>query len=99
MYQRRGLARLLRWTLRISHRLTGHPRRPEDNVVSLFASNVSHVRLTTRDLLSALAYSVANWALDCGCLMFAYLAVPARACPGVGLLLAYEPDSWPQTSR
>jgi uncharacterized protein (TIRG00374 family) len=88
VYQRRGLARLLRWTLRVSHRLTGHPRRPEDNVVSSFASSMSHVRLATRDLLSALAYSVANWALDCGCLMFAYLAVGAGV-PWRGLLLAY----------
>ena len=33
-------------------------------------------------------WSIANWALDCGCLVFSYLAVGAGV-PWRGLLLAY----------
>ena len=38
--------------------------------------------------MDVLAWSVANWALDCACLVFAYLAVGAGV-PWRGLLLAY----------
>jgi uncharacterized protein (TIRG00374 family) len=88
VYERRALAKLLEWTLRVSHRVTGYPRRPADNVLSTFAANLSHVSLTKGDLTSALSWSIANWALDCGCLVFSYLAVGAGV-PWRGLLLAY----------
>jgi len=88
VYERRALARFLQWTLRASHRLIGHPRRPDDNIVSTFAASMSHVSLDKSDLLSAMTWSIANWALDCGCLVFSYIAVGA-AVPWRGLLLAY----------
>ena len=88
LYQRRALARLLAWTLNVLHRVTGFPRRPGHALVSSIAASLSQVRLGKRDLWNVLAWSVANWALDCSCLVFAYLAVGAGV-PWRGLLLAY----------
>ncbi|MGO9335641.1 MAG: lysylphosphatidylglycerol synthase transmembrane domain-containing protein [Acidimicrobiales bacterium] len=88
VYQRRTLARLLGWTLKVSNRVTGFPRRPGDDVISSFVASMSQVNLGKADLLSALMWSVANWALDCACLVFAFLAVGAGV-PWRGLLLAY----------
>lgn len=88
VYERRALVKVFEWTVRASHRVTGFPRRPTDNVVSSFAANLSHVSLDRTDLVSALTWSVASWALDCGCLVFSYLAVGAGV-PWRGLLLAY----------
>jgi putative heme transporter len=88
VYERRALAKAFELVLRASHRLTGFPRRPTDNVLSTFAANMSHVDLNIGDLVGALGWSIANWSLDCGCLVFAYLAVGA-AVPWRGLLLAY----------
>lgn len=88
VYERKALARLFNWMLRASHRLTGYPRRPEDTVLATFASNLSHVSLGKTDLLSALSWAIASWALDCGCLAFSYLAIGAGV-PWRGLLLAY----------
>jgi hypothetical protein len=88
VYQRRTLARLFGWTLKVSHRVTGFPRRPGDDVVSSFVASMTQVNLGKADLLGALMWSVANWALDCACLVFAYLAVGAGV-PWRGLLLAY----------
>lgn len=88
VYQRRALARAFGWMLRVSHRVTGFPRRADDNVVLSFAASMSRVSLGKRDFLDVLAWSIANWALDCSCLVFAYLAVGAGV-PWRGLLLAY----------
>ncbi|MGA3216967.1 MAG: YbhN family protein [Acidimicrobiales bacterium] len=88
VYERRILVVFVEWVLRASHRLTGHPRRPEENAFSTFVANMSHVELDKSDLMSALTWSIANWALDCGCLVFSYLAVGAGV-PWRGLLLAY----------
>jgi uncharacterized protein (TIRG00374 family) len=88
LYQRRALARFLVLTLKASRRLTGLPRRPADALVSQIGASLSQVVLGKRDLLVVLAWSLANWALDCSCLVFAYLAVGAGV-PWRGLLLAY----------
>jgi uncharacterized protein (TIRG00374 family) len=88
VYQRRALTKALTWTLEASHRITGFPRRPAEEIVSAIAASMSHVTLGKKDLADALAWSVANWALDCACLVFAYLAVGAGV-PWRGLLLAY----------
>ena len=88
VYEKRALAKVFEWAVRASHRVTGFPRRPADSFVTNFAANLSHVSLDKADLASALAWSVANWALDCGCLVFSYLAVGASV-PWRGLLLAY----------
>jgi len=88
VYQRRALSRVFTWTLKALHRVTGFPRRPADVIVSSIAASMSHVSLNRRDLLDVLVWSIANWALDCCCLVFAYLAVGAGV-PWRGLLLAY----------
>jgi uncharacterized protein (TIRG00374 family) len=88
VYERQALGRLFNWILRCSHRLTGFPRRPDNSVLATFATNLSHVELGKADLLSALSWAIATWALDCGCLVFSYLAVGAGV-PWRGLLLAY----------
>ena len=89
MYQRRALAKVPRpGRSKASHRITGFPKRPAEVLVSSLGASLSQVRLTRRDLLDILSWSVANWALDCSCLVFAYLAVGAGV-PWRGLLLAY----------
>ncbi len=88
LYQRRALVKLLVWTLNVLHRITGFPRRPGHALVSSIAASLNQVKLGKRDLLAVLVWSVANWALDCSCLVFAYLAVGAGV-PWRGLLLAY----------
>ena len=88
VYERRAMARAFQWLLRVSHRLTGFPRQPAHNVLATFAANLTHVDLEKGDLFSALGWSIANWSLDCGCLVFSYLAVGAGV-PWRGLLLAY----------
>jgi uncharacterized protein (TIRG00374 family) len=88
VYERRALAKAFEWALRVSHRVTGFPRNPSDNVLSTFAASMSHVDLNKSDLFSSLSWSIANWGLDCSCLVFSYLAVGAGV-PWRGLLLAY----------
>lgn len=88
LYQKRALFRILRRSLQVSHRITGFPRRPGDDIVSSIAASLSEVDFRSRDLLDVLAWSIANWALDCSCLVFAFLAVGAGV-PWSGLLLAY----------
>jgi hypothetical protein len=88
VYYHEPLVKILRWTLRASHHLTGFPRRPEDNAVWIFVDSMSRVDLTKGDLLVATGWAVSNWAFDCACLVFAYLAVGASV-PWRGLLLAY----------
>jgi uncharacterized protein (TIRG00374 family) len=87
VYQKRALLAIVNGILDISHRITGFPRRPRDLSASIFSS-LSQVHLRGRDLFDVLAWSVANWALDCSCLALSYLAVGAGV-PWRGLLLAY----------
>ncbi|MGD1010963.1 MAG: YbhN family protein [Acidimicrobiales bacterium] len=88
VYHKHAFVRLFRWMMRVSHRMTGFPRRPDDNVVWTFVDSMNQFGLGRSDLAAALSWSVANWALDCGCLVCAYLAVGAGV-PWRGLLLAY----------
>jgi putative heme transporter len=88
VYQRRALFRLLGRAFVISHRITGFPRRPGEDVALSIAASLNEVTFRLRDLLDVLAWSVASWVLDCSCLVFAYLAVGAEI-PWRGLLLAY----------
>jgi len=88
VYQRRALAKAFVVLLKAAHRVTGFPRRPPDVIVSSIAASMGHVRLGRRDLVDALVWSLTNWALDCSCLVCAYLAVGAGV-PWRGLLLAY----------
>jgi uncharacterized protein (TIRG00374 family) len=88
VYERQALASAFEWSLKVSHRVTGFPRNPSENVLSSFAMSLSHVDLGKGDLARALMWSITNWALDCSCLVFSYLAVGAGV-PWRGLLLAY----------
>ncbi len=87
VYQKRALAKLAEWVLNVSRRITGRPRQPQDSILSAIAS-MSQVNLGVRNLVDVLAWSVANWALDCSCLVLAFVAVGAGV-PWRGLLLAY----------
>lgn len=88
LWQRRSLSRVGLAALRFVRRLTGRPRRHESEVLAGIMSRLGRVRLTWRDFAAVLGWSVANWALDCGCLACGYLAVHA-AIPWQALLLAY----------
>ncbi len=88
IYQRRALAGLLVWALNGMHRITGFPRRPGHDLVSAIVASLGQVKIGKRDLINVLSWSIANWALDCSCLVFACLAVDAGV-PWRGLLLAY----------
>ena len=88
VYHRRALSKVIGWLLRVSHRLTRFPRDPSHNVVTSFVASLSGVDLTKSDLLISLAWSLANWAFDCACLVLSYFAVGAGV-PWRGLLLAY----------
>lgn len=88
MWQRRSLSRVGLALLRLSRRLTGRPKRHEAEVLAGMMSRLGRVELTARDFGAALAWSVANWALDCGCLAFGFLAVHT-GIPWSALLLAY----------
>jgi hypothetical protein len=88
VYERRALAHGFERALVASHRLTGFPRHPEENVLATFAASMGNVNLGKADLFKALFWSLSNWALDCSCLAISYLAVGAGV-PWRGLLLAY----------
>ncbi|MHB8243807.1 MAG: lysylphosphatidylglycerol synthase transmembrane domain-containing protein [Acidimicrobiales bacterium] len=88
LWQRRTLARAFLTLLRAVRRVTGRPKRHEGEVVETLMARLGRVQLSWRDFGVVLGWSVANWALDCGCLACGYLAVHA-AIPWQALLLAY----------
>ena len=88
LWQRKALSSVALALLRLSRRLSGHPKRHEAEVLSEFIARIGRVRLTWSDFGAALGWSLANWALDCACLACGYLAVHAQI-PWQALLLAY----------
>lgn len=86
--QRRALSRVGLAGLRLVRRLTGYPKRHETEILAGFISRLGRVDLGWRDMAVAVAWSVGNWACDCGALACGYLAVHA-AIPWSALLLAY----------
>ena len=98
VYQRRALFRLLGRAFVLSHRLTGFPRRPGEDVALSIAASLNEVTFRLRDLLGVLAWSVASWVLDCSCLVFAYLAVGAEM-PGAASFSPMVQGSWRRTCR
>jgi uncharacterized protein (TIRG00374 family) len=88
LWQRRALSQVALAGLRALRRVTGRPRREEGVVLAELISRFGGVRLTWRDFMKALGWSVANWSCDCACLACGYLAVHADI-PWQALLLAY----------
>ena len=72
----------------MSSRLVGRPRRQASVVVQGWVTRLEDVRLTWRDLVVSLVAASGNWAFDCACLAFSFLAV-GGSVPWRGLLLAY----------
>lgn len=88
LWQRRSVSQVGLRLLRLVRRVTGRPRRHENEVLTDILNRLGRVRLTWRDFAAVLGWSVANWTLDCACLACGYLAVHA-AIPWQALLLAY----------
>lgn len=79
-----------RWTRRVlslTKRLFRHPSDPQASADAVHRQ-LSHVRPTWRGLAGVSAWSLANWMLDCACLVAAFGAVGAPV-PWAGLLVAY----------
>jgi uncharacterized protein (TIRG00374 family) len=88
LWQRRLVTGLLVWGLKLVHRVTKLAGADSADTIERVRSHLQRVHLTGRQFLPALAWSVGNWAFDCGCLVCGYMAVGA-AIPWRGLLLAY----------
>lgn len=88
VWQRRWLAQVAIFLLELSRRLSGHPRREGLVIVEGWVAQLAAVRLTWLDLVATVATGIGNWAFDCGCLAFSFIAVGAPI-PWRGLLLAY----------
>ncbi len=88
VFQRRWLARLTIFTLRVTRRLIGRPRRSGRLLVEGWIARLEAFRFSWRDLVVALSGALGNWVFDCGCLACGFLAV-GGAVPWRGLLLAY----------
>ena len=86
--QRRLVAVGVMMILRAVKRATGFPRLDAEDLVNRVTARLGQVHLTWRDLGPAMAWSVMNWVLDCGCLALGYTAV-GSGIPWRGLLLAY----------
>ncbi len=74
--------------LRIVKKVTRYPKQDVEQLVANIGRQLSRVHLTWRNFGPAIAWSLGNWVLDCGCLALGYLAVGA-GIPWRGLLLAY----------
>jgi putative heme transporter len=84
--------RALIWTvtalLHLCQRLTGWPRGELAAHIDRIIKRLTVVRLSPRQVASALWLGLGNWTFDCACLAVSFLAVGA-AVPWKGLLLAY----------
>jgi uncharacterized protein (TIRG00374 family) len=86
--QRRALVWLGSALVRITRRSVGGPGRGLGGHVEGIIEGLTAVSLNVRQALAALGWGLANWLLDCGCLVLCYAAVGAGV-PWKGLLLAY----------
>jgi len=86
--QRDALVWVATATVRASRRLTGRPAGDGGAGVDRVIGRLAVVGLSPRGALAILGLGLANWALDCACLVCAFLAVGAPV-PWRGLLLAY----------
>ena len=88
VWQRRWLAHVAIFLLRVSRRLLKRPRREAVVVVDGWFTRLAGVRLSWRDLSATVVFGLGQWCFDCGCLAFSFLAVGVPV-PWRGLLLAY----------
>jgi uncharacterized membrane protein YbhN (UPF0104 family) len=88
VWQRRLLVAVASGAIALCQRLTGRPRRGGSEIVNLVLGRLKTVHLRPADIAGALGWALANWVLDCGCLVCCFLAVGAGV-PWRGLLLAY----------
>jgi len=86
--QRDALAAVTGALVRSARWLTGRPRGDLGANVDRVVERLGAVGLTTRGALALLGWGLANWVMDCACLVCAFLAVGAPV-PWRGLLLAY----------
>jgi uncharacterized protein (TIRG00374 family) len=86
--QRRALVWLVTGALRTSVRWLHRPRRDVDAFIDRIVERLNSVTLTGRQVAAVAGWGMANWLLDCGCLVLSFLAVGVGV-PWKGLLLAY----------
>ncbi|MDE3085818.1 MAG: UPF0104 family protein [Acidobacteriota bacterium] len=86
--QHRAIDWLINASVRTSRRLLHWPRGDVGARVDRLVAHLTAVRLTPRRAGRVLAWGLANWILDAGCLALAFVAVGV-AVPWHGLLLAY----------
>lgn len=86
--QKRMLVWLVSQTVRVSRRLFRHPRGELGSSVDRIIRRLTVVTLTPSGGLAATGWGLANWVLDCGCLVLSFMAVGVDV-PWKGLLLAY----------
>ncbi len=88
VWQRRLVVSLVAGVLRLSQRYLHYPRADGGDVVAGLLRRLKTVHMNLADLAGAIAWSICNWILDCGCLVCCFLCVGAQV-PWHGLLLAY----------
>jgi uncharacterized protein (TIRG00374 family) len=77
-----------RWSTDAVERVRGRRYRRMELAAERLAARARQIRLGRRRATAVLAWAVANWLFDCGCLACAFAAVRAPV-PWTGLLLAY----------
>jgi putative heme transporter len=87
-FQRRARDWLIEAALRATRRLFRWPRGDLGAHVDRIVAHLTAVRLTPARGVRVFAWAVANWLLDCGCLVVAFVALGVGV-PWRGLLLAY----------
>lgn len=86
--QRRFLAWSVRKALLATRRVVGWPKGDVAQAIQHVVDRVTSVTLDWKAVSRITGWAVANWALDCGCLVVAFLAVHVGV-PWKGLFLAY----------
>lgn len=87
-FQRRARDWLVEAVLRSTRRLFRWPRGDLGAHVDRIVAHLTAVRLTPARGVRVFTWAIANWLLDCGCLVVAFHAVGVTV-PWRGLLLAY----------
>jgi uncharacterized protein (TIRG00374 family) len=88
VWQRKVAVSIASAVLRLCQKLTGRPKVEAATVVRNVLRHLKVVHLDFGDLAGALGWSLANWGLDCGCLVCSFVAVGSPV-PWRGMLLAY----------
>jgi hypothetical protein len=88
VWQRRVAVGVASAVLRLCQKLTGRPKVDAAVAVRKVLGHLKAVHLDFGDLAGALGWSLANWGLDCGCLVACFLVVGSPV-PWRGMLLSY----------